>query len=73
MPALLELDCHADLRARIRAEYLEMPGLRLTVPQAVRLWNVDRETCLPLLASLVEAGFLYRSGDSYLRTGSGRL
>ena len=73
MPALMELHCHTDLLARIRAEYFEMPGLRLTVPQAARLWNVDRETCLPLLASLVEAGFLYRSGDSYLRAGQGQF
>jgi DNA-binding IclR family transcriptional regulator len=73
MPALSELHCQGDLRARIRAEYLEMPGLRLTIPQAARLWNVDRETCLPLLASLVESGFLYRSGDSFLRAGARRL
>ena len=50
---------------------LEMPGLRLTVAQAARLWNVDRETGLRLLESLVETGFLYKSGDSYLRTGAG--
>jgi DNA-binding IclR family transcriptional regulator len=68
MPALFELQCQTDLGTRIRAEYLEMPGLRLTVPQAARLWNVDPDTCLRLLTSLVETGFLYRSGDSYLRT-----
>lgn len=65
--------CHSDLEARMRAEYLEMPGLCLTVAQAARLWNVDRETGLRSLASLVETGFLYRSGDSYLRTGCGRF
>ena len=63
--------CHSDLEARIQAEYLEMPGLCLTVAQAARRWNVDRETGMRSLASLVETGFLHRSGDSYLRTGSG--
>ena len=26
---------------RVRAEFLEMPGLKLTVQQAQRLWGVD--------------------------------
>ena len=60
MLTLAELHCHSDLKARIQAEYLEMPGLRLTVPQAARLCKVDRETCLRLLASLVETGFLFQ-------------
>lgn len=65
--------CHNDLEALIRAEYLEMPGLRLTLPQAARLWSIERKTCLEALASLVDTGFLYRSGDSYLRAGYGRF
>ena len=28
---------------RVRSEFLEMPGLRLRVDQAQRLWNLDRE------------------------------
>ena len=31
-----------DAVRRIRAEFLEMPGLRLTAPQAARLWSVPR-------------------------------
>jgi hypothetical protein len=34
----------AELLRRIRAEYLEMPGLRLTAPQAQRLFGLDSET-----------------------------
>lgn len=30
-----------DLIVRISAEYLEMPGLRLTLRQALRLWGLD--------------------------------
>jgi DNA-binding IclR family transcriptional regulator len=66
-------ECHTDLTALIRAEYLEMPGLRVTLPQAARLWKIDRDTCFEALASLVDTGFLYRSGDAYLRAGYGRF
>ncbi len=60
-----------DLTAMIRAEYHEMPGLRLTLSQAARLWNVDLNTCAHALESLTHAGFLYRSGDSFM-IASGR-
>jgi hypothetical protein len=54
---------------RIRAEFVEMPGLRLTAAQAQRLWNVDSLTCEALLAALVETGFLYRDANGrYSRT-----
>ena len=58
-----------DLRTLIRAEYLEMPGLCLTLAQAARLWNIDQGTCLGVLESLIREGFLYRSRDSYFRAG----
>jgi len=48
---------------RIQGEFLEMPGLRLTQPQACRLWGLDRETCGTLLSHLVEAKFLTRTRD----------
>jgi hypothetical protein len=38
---------------RIRAEFLEMPGMQLTMPQAQRLWGLDRETCGRVIATLV--------------------
>ncbi len=47
-----------ELLARARGEYREMPGMRLTVEQAMRLWDLDRPTCQSLLASLVDAQFL---------------
>jgi hypothetical protein len=46
------------LLARIQGEYLEMPGLSLTVWQAGRLWGFEHETCTRLLQSLVEEKFL---------------
>ncbi len=48
---------------RIRGEFLEMPGLRLTPAQAQRLWALDRSTCEALLARLVDAHFLMRTRD----------
>ena len=43
---------------RIRAEYLEMPGLTLRPEQVQRLCGVDRSLCETALAMLVESGFL---------------
>jgi hypothetical protein len=48
---------------RIRAEYREMPGLKLTGAQAQRLWGLDRDSCDGLMAGLVTSGFLARTRD----------
>ncbi len=57
-----------DALRRIRGEYLEMPGLRLTTAQAQRLWNLDRRTCEELLGTLVSSRFLSRTRDgSFVR------
>jgi hypothetical protein len=46
---------------RIRGEYLEMPGLKLTVPQAARLWHLDQPSIEQLLNVLVADGVLRRT------------
>ena len=51
------------LLARIRGEYSEMPGLRLTFEQACRLWQIDAATCCSVLENLVAEGFLHRTHD----------
>jgi hypothetical protein len=51
------------LLKRVRSEFTEMPGLRLRVDQAQRLWNMDRVSCEVLLSSLVEAKFLRQYSD----------
>jgi hypothetical protein len=54
--------------ARIRAEYLEMPGLALTLNQAARLWGSDCTVVEPLLRTLVDSGFLWRTDNGqYVR------
>jgi len=52
-----------DVLRRVKGEYLEMPGLRLTIAQAQRLWGLDRAVCDALLGALVEAKFLLRTRD----------
>jgi hypothetical protein len=48
---------------RVQGEFLEMPGLCLTLAQARRLWGLDAPSCDALLSSLVDAKFLYRTRD----------
>ena len=53
---------------RIRSEYREMPGLRLTFEQMRRLWVLDRQTCRTLVEKLVDARFLKVTPDGqYVR------
>ena len=52
-----------DVLRRVRGEYIEMPGLRLTTAQAQRLWGLDRASCDALLGALVDAKFLSKTRD----------
>ena len=49
---------------RAQSEFLEMPGLKLTEAQAVRLWNFDSALCSAILTALVESGFLVRTRNA---------
>jgi hypothetical protein len=58
--------------SRLRAEYLEMPGLRLTREQVQRLCGVERAVCQPVLDTLVETKFLCMKADgTYARLTDG--
>jgi hypothetical protein len=62
----------AQLIQRVRGEFLEMPGLRLTFQQARRLWGLDEDTCACVLHTLVISGFLVREDDEqYARAFDG--
>ena len=64
-------DTRDALLHRIRGEFLEMPGLRLTLQQAARLWHLDPTLVTSLLGTLVEARFLAVTPDgAYKRIGS---
>jgi len=52
-----------DVVRRIRGEFLEMPGLRLTAAQARRLWRLDESSCEAVLGALVDDRFLAKTRD----------
>jgi hypothetical protein len=59
---------------RIRAEFVEMPGLQLTVGQVARLCGVEHTLCRSILDSLVEARVLCVKPDGrYARLADGQL
>lgn len=61
------------LVARVRGEFFEMPGLRLTPEQACRLWQVDVSTCERLLDRLVRDGSLCKTDSGfYVASETGR-
>ena len=63
-----------QLLRRVRGEYLEMPGLRLSCLQAQRLWAMDEHTCAEILNSLTEARFLHQQPDgTYARLVDGPM
>ncbi len=64
---------HDDIVRRARAEYLEMPGLRLTRAQAQRLWGLDSRTCEQLLVKLTETRFLAQTRDGSFVLSSSRI
>jgi hypothetical protein len=53
---------------RMRAEFMEMPGLKLTLCQAARLCAMDAAVCAEVLAALVRARFLVETRNaSFMR------
>jgi hypothetical protein len=56
------------LCARVSAEFLEMPGLRITLPQAARLFGLDAASCDSVLRTLVDSGVLMTDGHAFARS-----
>ncbi len=54
-----------SLCAQICAEYLDMPGMRLSVPQAARLFNLEPTRCARLLKALAADGTLWTNGREF--------
>jgi hypothetical protein len=61
-----------DLCTRVQAEFREMPGLTLTLPQAARLFSIERTRCERVLGALVRAGHLATDGRAFASPMSGR-
>jgi hypothetical protein len=53
----------AALLQRAREQYGAMPGLKLTKPQATRLFGVAPSVCASMLRALVMEKFLFRTGE----------
>jgi hypothetical protein len=53
----------AALLQRVREQYREMPGLKLTKPQATRFFGVAPSVCAAMLRALVMENFLSRTED----------
>jgi hypothetical protein len=55
---------------RIREEFEESPGLRVTIDEGARFWGLDEDVCELVLSELVVDGFLTRGGDRRYRQAS---
>jgi hypothetical protein len=53
----------AALLQRARKQYREMPELKLTKPQATRLFGVAPSVCAAMLRALVMENFLSRTAE----------
>jgi hypothetical protein len=53
----------AALLQRVREQYQDTPGLKLTKPQATRLFGVAPSVCAATLRALVMENFLSRRED----------
>jgi len=62
----------ARLCRRIQAEFQEMPGLTLTLPQAARLFGLEAARCERVFGVLVDRGCLSTNGRSFASAPSRR-
>jgi hypothetical protein len=60
------------LQLRVLAEFREMPGLRLTLNQASRLFDIEPPRCARILEMLVARGCLANDGTVFTAAGGGR-
>lgn len=66
------LDDDRQIQARIKAEYEEMPGLRLTLPQAARLFGLEPARCAQVLEWLLVEGVIWTNGREFIGRSTGR-
>jgi len=52
-----------ELLMRIESEFLDTPGLRLTVSEAERRFAADEITCEAILDALVDSAVLFKTAD----------
>ena len=54
-----------DVIQRVRAEFVEMPGMRLKTEQVQRLCGIEEHICQMVLDRLVDASFLCVKPDGH--------
>jgi hypothetical protein len=55
---------------RVKAEFEEMPGMTLTMPQASRLFGLEQDVCRRIVERLVTAAYLrYTQSGAVTRSG----
>ena len=60
------------LLSRVRGEFTEMPCLSLTIPQAMRLFDLREDICQRVLGARVIDGVLWkRADDRYVSRSAG--
>ena len=65
---------HSTVLKRIRAEYVEMPDMQLTLEQAQRLFGVERTLCETVFDALVNERFLrVKARGVYARVTDGGI
>jgi hypothetical protein len=65
--------CFATIVDRVQGEFMEMPDLELTMPQAIRLWSLGADDCRYVIDALVDAGFLaWTAKRTIVRRGGAR-
>ena len=57
------------VRRRVCGEFEEMQGLRLSLPQAQRLFGLRADVCGRVMKELIEQRILVRVNDRYCRSG----
>ena len=63
-----EAETIRELTRRVQAEYAEMPGLSVTLVQALRLMAIDEPTCAAVFRVLIQRGVLRRTAQGrYVR------
>jgi hypothetical protein len=64
-PERRNLESREQLLRRIRYEFEEMPGLRLSFAQAKLLFGLEAGCCERILSGLTRSGFLSRTRDGF--------
>ena len=63
-----QLPANSRLVTKIQNDFLDIPGLTLTLSQARKRVGTDERTCEAILGALVDANVLARTpGNSYVR------